>query len=80
MLVYQIIDGSVDVSLSYQEKNIEKVINGLGRDRTLGAKVAWSDASDEVTQSYYREPSGLAFSVASVDVAVQPFANTGAVS
>jgi hypothetical protein len=35
VLVYQIIDGSIEQSLGYQESNVESVINGLAADRTL---------------------------------------------
>ena len=74
VLVYQVIDGAINDSLAYQETNVEKVIDGLARDRDLGGKVVSSDVDGgDVAQSYYREPNGQAFSIASLDVVVTPF-------
>lgn len=80
VLIYQIVDGGVDASLGYQETNVEKVINGLARDRTLGGKVATSSvAGQEATTEYYRIQGGGAYSIASFDVEVSPFPNVGSV-
>jgi len=78
VIVYQIVGNSIDASLAYQETNVEKAINGLGVDRTLGGLVAHSDIGSSPTQpSYYRAESGAAYSVVTFNVDVMPFSNVG---
>ena len=76
VFIYQIIDGSIDQSLGYQETNVENVINGLAADRTLGRKVPMSSIVGDVVTEYYRVQGGGAYSVVSFDVAVMPFPNS----
>jgi hypothetical protein len=73
--IYQVVDASVDKSLEYHDSAFQNVIDGLGADRTLGGKVAWSDVSADAAQEFYREPNGQAYAVISLEVRVAPFAN-----
>jgi len=77
VLVYQVVNGSIEANMVYQEQNLEKVIDGLAADRTLGGKVVSSGVdAEDVQQEFYRvQGSGIAYAVASVDVTIRPFAN-----
>jgi len=80
VLIYQIVDASISDSLGYQETNVEDVVNGLARDRTLGGRVANSDVVSEASTDYYRVQGGPAYSIVAFDVRMTPFASVGSLS
>lgn len=72
--IYQLVDGSADSSLAYQDTNLELVVNGIGADRTLGGLVADAQVTGSASGEFYRD-TGSVYSVVSVPVKVTPFGN-----
>lgn len=77
VIVYQLVDGSVRDSLAYHETSVERAIDGLGADRTLGCVVSNSEITESTPQVVFRNPGGQTMVTAAIKVRVMPFPNTG---
>lgn len=75
VLVYQVVDGAASVSIAYQEAALEKIVDNLSDDPTLGGKVGNSETSGDARQSFYAVPGGLRYSIVEIPVRVMPFGN-----
>jgi hypothetical protein len=78
VFVYQVIDGGFSQSMAYMETAVEKIMDGLASDRTLGSKVAYADVSGDAVPSFNRIPNGQVYAVTTIPVRVMPFPNRGA--
>lgn len=78
VLVYQHVDGGSSQSVAYLETAVEKIMDGLANDRTLGGAVTYADFDGDAVPSFYRLPNGQVYAVTSIPVRVMPFSNRGA--
>jgi hypothetical protein len=76
LYIYQIVDGSAEKSLEYQDINVQKVVDGLGKDRSLGGIVTNTEIDGLIESTFYRDTAAT-YVVTQINVTVYPFSNVG---